>query len=785
MPINMPIHSRLPMSGKLLSVAVMAAVSPLPALAQPALEEVIVTATKRQESTQDIPIAISSFTASDLKGQGAVRLEDITFHVPNMLTNESPGNSGGPRFAIRGQAVDDVVGTVDQPIGIYVDDFFYSRPSGTNMNLSDIERIEVLRGPQGTLFGRNTTGGAILIHTKDPHDDWAYRVGFGTGNYGQSSWNVMLNAPVIRDKLAVRVAIDADKHDGYVENVVTGRDVSDEDVINGQVKVLFTPVEDFSALFKFEYGEGDHLGYAQKLVGYTADLPAAFSGGLDSYANYLEGNNNGEVYSGSDGDITYEGNTPKSQFLSRAATTILTWDATDDMTVKFIGGYRNMFTQNDWDIDGTPYPILYTIGSDDGHDQWSTELQVFGDAFDESVDWIVGLYAFHEDGTAENITQIPPTPLDVNPLNPGPDIYLLENNTFGDYDNDSQAVFTQGSWQVTDDFAATVGLRYSDETKRLSPRNYRVFGGDITNPFNQAARFSSCAVAGIGCESTFDRSEDSFDYSVMVEYQFTPDILVYAKYGTGFRSGGFNVRGTSENTLEPFDSESLKEVEVGMKGDFLDRRLRINLALFQSDYTDIQRTTIRASADGTSTENATTNAADATISGVELETMFAATETIQIGLNAGYLDAGYDTFDYDVTVTSGTPPVTTTTTIDRSGERFAGSPRWTASLWAAYVEEISDQMTLSLRTDYSYHSQYQSFVTTNTLGMVTPEKGTWNARATVTIADRLDISLWGKNLTDERYPTAALNVYDPFGAGVAVFSAPRTYGMDVTYRYGE
>src|SRR5690606_12959306 len=147
---------------------------------------------------------------------------------PNMVMTTSPGNGGSPRFAIRGQTVGDVVGTVDQAIGVYVDDVFYARPAGTNVNLSDIDRAEVLRGPQGTLFGRNTTGGAILVHTKDPHHDWAYRLGAGAGNYGRTAWNAMVNAPLVNDVLAVRVAVDASRHDGYVENPITGVDVHDE-----------------------------------------------------------------------------------------------------------------------------------------------------------------------------------------------------------------------------------------------------------------------------------------------------------------------------------------------------------------------------------------------------------------------------------------------------------------------------------------------------------------------------------------------------------------------------
>lgn len=761
---------------RLLPAALLALLHPTPeAFAQArsmALEEVIVTARKRAESVQDVPIAITSLSGEDLQVSGVARFDEVTFHVPNMVMTTSPGNGGSPRFAIRGQTVGDVVGTVDQAIGTYVDDVFYARPAGTNINLSDIDRVEVLRGPQGTLFGRNTTGGAILIHTKDPHHDFAFRVGGGIGNYERRTWNAMVNAPLLKDKLAVRIAVDASRHDGYVENPITGVDVHDEDVISGQVKLLFEPTDNFRALFKHAYAESDHRGFEQKLVGarnlrgQPFDYVQMLSGFTDAYANYLD-----------DSERTYENIIPQTQLQANTSSLILDWDL-GAFAVKFIGAYRTTDTGGLWDLDGTPYPIAYTDGYQLGGDQASAELQFLGDAFDSRIEWIVGLYAFKEDGSDTNTTPVFVPAQDLGPLGTLP--VTAYSNTDGDYRNESQALFGQLSWEATDSLTLTLGLRYSDESKELVSRNNTMVVPTTVPIQIQQCNVNAAYRSGTECRGELDRSDDSVDGNFMVEFQVNPDLLVYGKYSTGFRSGGINIRGVDTVQFAEVDPETVEEFEIGLKGDFLNRRLRVNFAAFYDDYQDIQRSNIRPSpTNPNATQNVTVNAASATIYGAELELTAALTESLQAGISGGYTDASYDDFEDQIFV--GGVPVT----VDRSDESFIGTPEWTFSAWTSYVVNMPFG-PLTLRADYSWHDEYQSFLSTDTLGMVTPAKGTLNARAMVSVlGERLDVALWGKNLTDERYATAAINFYENWGAGVAVYNEPRTFGVDVTYRFGE
>jgi iron complex outermembrane receptor protein len=754
-----------------LAVAALALIPPAEVHAQRgALEEILVTARKREESVQSVPIAISSFSGDMLASSGAVRITDISLHTPNMMFTPTLGNGTGVRTTIRGQTQDDIIGTVDASIGLYVDDVIWSRPVGSNMNLADIDRVEVLRGPQGTLFGRNTTGGAIQVYTRNPEHHYAARVGLSVGNFGRFDYNVMANAPLVEDRLAFRIAYDAQKSDGWQDNVIDGYELGQDDTRNLIAKLLFQPTDKLELLLKLDQARGNYRGTGSKMAAAEGgpaigglDAVQLFSGFTDASANYIDGSY----------DRITEGDRPLTDFRNEGAALTIDWELSDALVVRFIGAYRELDYFTDFDLDGTPYPILGTRTSLDGHRQQSAELQFTGVAIDERLDWTVGVYTFEEKGLDGSDTRIPDP--------------IIRQITRGETRNTSQAVFGQGTFAVTDELSVTLGLRYSEESKDLNSSNHaQLIATDgflfCTVPSQFTGDPNSFSEAG--CNAKFERDDDSLDYALMVNYSLSPALMVYFKTATGFRSGGQNLRGgdlanpnsdASVLSFNSFEPETVTEYEVGFKGDFLGGRLRSNVALFHSEYDDIQRSTIVPVAGG-GTATVVDNAASATVQGIELEITALPVDDWQVGVTAGWTDAEYDEFSYRDRATGNV--------IDRSGESLVSVPEYTASIWSAYTVALP-LGSVTLRADYGWIDKHITFAGARQDGVDTPAKGLLNARAQWDVSDNLSLALWGRNLTDESYRVAGIEFYDNFGYALGIGNEPRTYGVDITYRIGD
>jgi iron complex outermembrane recepter protein len=779
-------HSNAKRLALLVPISLLLPPTPAALSAEPlVLEEVIVTARRREETAQQVPIAVTSFTGSNLTAQGAATIIDISFHTPNMMYTESLGNNTSLRPTIRGQNQNDIIGTLDASVGTYIDDVIWARPVGSNMPLSDIARVEVLRGPQGTLFGRNTTGGAVQIYTNDPEFDNTFSAGATVGNYDRINYNLIGNLQLIENKLALRATYDSQKRDGWQDNVVGNYDINQDDKQNTAVKLFFAPTAELNFLLKVDKLEGDYRGNGSTV---TRVIPSAIlvANGIpegplqDPYIGYPtlapitpETDQSAPSYIGEPvpGDTylqpnsfhnVYEGLRPHTEFDNKGISLISNWDFSEDIALKLIAAHRELDYATSFDLDGAPARILETETRLDDHEQDSVELLLNGTSLDTALDWTLGLFAFEETGTDGSDTW---------------SAFGRVSATDGDTDNSSQAVFGQATYHINDSLNLTLGLRYSEESKDLTSRNATRTdeGGYVACAVPQSLRRdpSVSNPTEAQCVGDFDRDDDSTDYTAMIDYTFEAGHMVYLKAASGIRSGGQNLRGTDELSFRAFAPEDVNEYEIGMKADWLDNRLRTNLAYFYADYSDIQRSTIVPSATSATPSTVVSNAASGTVQGIEAEVTALLGSAWQLGVTGGWTDASYDDFmDFDPL--TGEP-------VDRSNEDFPSTPEFNYSLWASYDIDLP-LGHLTARADYSWHDDYTSW-TGDSTAIDTPATGLLNARLMWELSEQWELSLWGKNLTDEDYRIAGIQFYDTFGMALGVGNEPLTYGLDINYYY--
>lgn len=753
-----------------LSLGITGAFAALPAHSA-ALEEVVVTARKQSESMQEVPIAISSFNGEALQEMGAAGLTDVATHTPNLNFTMSASSDSTIKPAIRGQSQTDNVMTLDQSVGIYVDDVIWPRPVGANMNLTDINHVEVLRGPQGTLFGRNTTGGAVLTYTNNPAFAREARVGVNLGNYNRTDYNFMVNTPIVEDKLAFRLAYDAEKRDGWQKDKLSDKETAQKDTKNIIAKLLLQPSDDMELLLKLDRSEGDYY-MPEQVVTYFSPTGAPAYGGADPWKVFSGGTKSAANFVSTDYEHPSTGspNRPKTEYVNQGVSLTGTWKMAQDITVKAVGAYREL---NEWtegtDYDNSPFPILTVDIGLQGHRMWSGELQVNGVALDDRLNWTAGLFAFQESGRDESYAAFGAP---------------IMKDTRADIKNSSQALFTQANYKITDALTATLGLRYSRESKDMTAMSRAVKSSDRS--------FAACIVPSVftgvaditneaGCRANFSRDDSSVDYSAMLAYNIDKDKMVYVKTATGFRSGGQNLRGgilgnrdsaTSVASFRDFAPETVTEYEIGLKAEWFDSRLRTNLAAFYSDYKDIQRSTLIATPGG-GVATVVANAAAGTVQGVEAEINGIITPAWRAGATFGWVDAKYDKYN-DLNQAGNV--------VDRSGEPFPNTPEYNYSLWSSYTVDLPVGKATA-RIDYSWVDKHYTFATQNTTGSDTPAEGLANARLQWDVSPSFLVALWCKNLTNNVYRSYGLELFDSYGFATGIGNPPRMYGLEMSYRF--
>ena len=718
------------------------------ALAQTAgLEEMVVTAQKREQSLQDAPIAISAFNAEALEQQGITNVRDISGFVPNVQINASPGGSTGATVAIRGSATINPAVTWEPTVGLYLDGAFIGKNLGGIFDVADLERVEVLRGPQGSLYGKNTVGGAINLISRKPSGEFGGRVLGGIGNEGY--WRAFGSVDTAAigtvgeglGQLAANITLQHEERDGFIDRVSDpvgsplagpsggGDDWEQLDADSGRVALALDVTENFGARYSYDFSDKDTSTRGGALTHVELAGPAPF------LAPYVQDEDKYPRRISSD-QPTFE----KSEIEGHALH--LDWGlgelgALGDVTLKSITSYREL-NWDDWlDIDGSPVDAFHSARYVD-YEQTSQEFQLLGKT--DRVNYVLGLYYFEEEADVTN----PITFFGVFGSPTGTNYYGLEG--------ESRAVFGQLDWKpgaamLQDRLTVTLGARYTEEEK---------------DQYIEHPTFAGKA----------DDNWNNFSPAVTLTWELTDDANIYARYAEGWKSGGFNGESDTLAAFElGYDPEEVQSYELGLKSRWLDNRLQVNAAAFENKVDDMQVSVFLA--DG-SAASVVDNAGEATIQGFELEVLAMPLDNLQLNLNWGYLDPEYDEYiDAGVNVAD-----------DRE---FPYSPENTVNAGIQYTipQVLPCCGDLTARVDWSFvddrvaypepiqnlHSQLDSYSLLNarlTLSAIALGEG------------KLKVAAWGTNLTDEAYRINTL----PFIIWtVSYFGEPRTYGMDLSYEF--
>jgi iron complex outermembrane receptor protein len=726
--------------------AVPAALAQQPAARSEGLEEIVVTAQKRVESAQDVPIALTVFDASTIERANIDRIEDIALRTPNFTMQRF--NIAEPQFYIRGVGSNSDSAAGDPTVGVFQDEIYVGRVSGAAFDVFDMERVEVLRGPQGTLYGRNTSGGAINFIPNRPTQDLFGSAELSYGNYDSIEARGVLNGG-ITDSLAGRLSVSHREHGGYSENITTGAELDTEDNWSARAQLLFAPSDATRFLLAYDYVTDDTEGNAR------VPFPV-FDSGQVGAANSLALLSLRRIWPASS-DLRKAYSVPES-FQERdinGVTARFEHDASyGSWTV--LGGWRKVEMSWYEDLDGLkPYgnvspPLPPPAGwvlqnrdiADEDAEQYSAELRLTSRA-DSNLFWVAGLYYFTEEVQREEqfITKFSILPI------AGGDVTFLQ-----DANSDSYAAYGQLTYPFTDSLSVTAGLRYTQDEKdvRQIGRN-----NDPTDAVPGIPLFP-----GQPYDISADDSWDSTTGKIGIDYRTGAGHLLYASASKGFKSGIFpSQNNVVQNVGVATDPEEVWSYEVGAKTEWLENTLRVNLAVFLMDYKDLQLFRLDPQL------RLVTFTEDTKNQGVELEIAAAPVEGLTFGLSTAYLDAKVDGGLND-------------------GGQLPRSPEWTFGGYGEYMWPFAGG-SMALRADFKWTDDFRTEIPyyndkPNWRVTEIPSYGLLNARlAYVSPNGKLEIAAWGKNLTDEIY---AVHVIPFLGNGFSVFGPPRTYGVSLSWK---
>ncbi len=741
------------------------------------LNVIVVTAQKREEGLQDTPIAITAVSGEALKAQGAENISNLQAITPNLVfdtTAPVSGVSSGAIVFIRGVGQTDFQLTTDPGVGTYVDGVYISRSVGGVLDVLDLERVEVLRGPQGTLFGRNTIGGAISLVSKRPADSFAARAEATVLSRDGFNGLLSLDAP-FSDSVRSKFVASYKTQDGFVDGLIDGRQLGDSDRFSFRGTLEADIGSNLLATLTADYTSIDEQNAASKLVGISVAAP-----GAPTRTDFRFDRSSGSVVTET---FDIPPGAPTLTFLQNVGptgvfganfitpdldTTFATgpngtnldiWGASLTLALdvgfgelKSITAYRETSGSFARDADGSPLAVTHTENFDYSQDQFSQELQLTGSVLDDALQFAIGGYFFDENGTDNLVVTLP---------------LLFGNvNNFASVENKSYAAYAQGTYSLSPDLSFTGGVRYTrDEKAYIVP----VDGGAILNGpaevFGPVGTFTPFFPAG-----TSEVEFDNVSFKAVLDYKFADGTLIYASYSEGFKSGGFNTR-----YLVPvaapvsFDPEELVTYEAGIKWEGLDRRLRLNGAVFFSDYSDIQLVLFQNGAP------LTVNAASADIFGLELEATALPIDSLEIGLGLGYTDAEYSS------VAPLDPLVSPELQVLESNA-LPNTPEWSLSAYAAYTAEVTESAELRTRVDWSYTSRIENDAQ-NSRFLTQPGVHLINASMGLHDLDSgLSVTAFVKNLTNRRYIVSGDS---NFGIGFheANFNEPREWGVTLRYEY--
>lgn len=725
------------------------------------LDEVVVTARRRSENMQDVPVAITALTGDYLEQNNINNFSDIQYHAPSLTVSSAGPTTHNTIISLRGQRPVESNIDFEAAVPIYFADVVMTPSFGTNLALYDLESVQVLKGPQGTLFGRNSTGGAVLFSPARPGDTFG---GYGkvtAGNYGLVETEAAINLPA-SDRLRFRLAMKTVDRDHYQTNVSANPDTRgtkhwDEESRAFRISMDANITDSLTNSLIVSWDEVKSDGRQPVIVAYNPSIAPQLH---DDVIRTIERNDPTKIES----DQADQFEDVENWFV--ANTTV--WDI-GQLTVKNILGYRKVEWGNVTDGDGSAEAISNGLPSTVEAEQFSNELQLLGQAFDDRLEWIVGGYYYQMQGTRFSRTNI---------------FGMVNTNGGGDVDNSAYAVFAQGSYDLSEKLSITLGARMSWDDREITTRSSRVINHPVLGAMASCdVRDENGVVLPLDhCHRTVDDKWSAPTWLASLSYRINDMSMIYGSIGTGYRTGGFSLRGTNNLDLQPFDEENVTNYEIGLKTDWqmAGGYYRANFALYYQDYSDIQRTTILPDPN-TSGGYVTliANAAEATIEGADFELMASPIERLDISLNYAYVHTKYDKYIHP-------------NFGDFSGDKFGWVPKDQLTATIRYTLPVDPSLgDISLQANYYYQSDM--------LGSIVPASGyplmdrakTINSYSIYNyridwghiMGSNVDLSLFVKNASNEKYPVGGLSVLAALGLEAWNYGAPRTWGASLRYRF--
>jgi iron complex outermembrane receptor protein len=761
-----------------------------------AVAEITVTARKRAETLQSTPVAVTALTGDALNVRGAQTVDSLSQFVPNLQFDGAAALSGGAYNAtifIRGIGQNDFAIFSDPGVAMYLDGVYLGRSIGGIMDAVDLARVEVLRGPQGTLFGRNTIGGAVNLISTAPGTERDGEVSVTAGRFDRRDARVLFDLP-LSDTFLTRWTFASINRDGYTRRLTDGTDPGDKDAQIGRVQALWNASENVGVSLSLDATRVRQLSAPLTLI----DVAGTGTPFLNLYNALVApklgitapngiGTVNASWITG-DLDTTYAGGPSRNDLDTRGAALTVDWDF-GAAAIKSITAYRTLDAFFARDGDNTPFTFRETV-NDDEQSQLSQELQLAGTSFDKHLEWLAGAYYFNEDATERGkanlgigtfaalealvlapgmtwcglpgpnprpIAACPPVGLRFggagNPNDIGVDVGV---DLFTKVRNESVALFGQGSYHFTDALSMTAGLRWTEDQKRLRLVHRREASG-------------AYVVGAPGTQNAFEERWSQLTPKLGFELQANADALLYVSFAKGFKSGGFNARPLTgvQEVQTPYDPEVVDSYEIGAKTAWFERRVTANVAVFYNEYRDMQLT-INATP-----QNFVRNAGAAEMKGAELEVVSRLAAGLDFNFSAGYLAAAYTELDPQLATLN--PPLT----VDKD---LVKAPKWTLSTGLQYAFQAGSAGRITLRGDWSYKSRVFHDVF-NDARLAQPGFDIVNAYTSfATNDDHWEIALFGTNLTDERYRISG-NSSVGFGLAESTFAPPREWGATLKYRF--
>ncbi|CAA0092214.1 Pesticin receptor [Zhongshania aliphaticivorans] len=751
--------------------AVMAS-APLYGNAAPQLEEVVVTAQKRSESAQDVPISINAVSGDMLEANGVSNLEGMAGMVPNLNIGDSPD---GNMIVMRGLGSGTGNPSFEQSVGLYVDGIYAARGPQFQVPFVDVERVEVLRGPQGVLFGKNSIAGAIAIHSAKPSSVTEVDLSASyIGPQGTFDTTAVLSGP-LSDSLFGRVVAKKATDGEYMYSPINKQDEQQNDTSALRGILVWDVAESTTATLKLEHADYNEEGTNFQISDYDRTAPPelftaaiindATAGGEDFTHNYT-GYSNGRT---------------ELELASDSATLNIT-SMLGEHELTILGGYSSYERVNYSDVDFSASSLLHRVQEED-YEQSSLELRIASPA-GETIEYVAGLYWI------DRHLLIPRARLDLDILVPV--VADLSNaSLYSEYDESSTAYsgFGQVTWNFADTLRASLGVRYSNETKdaaafqTVNPYGSDEGPSDPVDILQQPIRLAITSQLGAQpFEFDLGREENNVDGTFNIQWDATDNAMVYGTIAKATKGGGFNATSISGDPDDwEFDTEQAINYEVGLKSDLFDRRARLNVSIFYTQFEDLQV----SSFDGTAFK--TGNAASATSKGVELEATFAMSEKVLLGLNAAYLQATFDEYigscPLNSNVWSASCQESDGATQDLAGKSLDQAPEWSGSLFAEYRTNISDDWLLAARVDGQYSDMFSYNPTQDPYST---QEAFWKFNMQIafeTSDGAWTIALNGYNLSDEKTKNFGGEVLQAPGLYWANTQAPRQYGLSLNYHF--